>query len=84
MVKKKIDPADGCKYSLSELQEHYGGKYSKKVAFLDCDSPKDGPPFFGGGLGLSTGGIAWKVPRRARIEVELTVITLLQESFRVL
>lgn len=83
MVKKKIDPADGCKYSLSELQEHYGGKYSKKVAFLDCDSLKM-VPFFWGGLGLSTGGIAWKVPRRGRIEVELTVITLLQESFRVL
>lgn len=82
MVKKKIDPADGCKYSLSELQEHYGGKYSKKVAFL-CDSLKM-VPFFLGGLGLSTGGIAWKVPRRARIEVELTVIALLQESFRVL
>ncbi|CAK9083274.1 Hypothetical protein SCF082_LOCUS39540 [Durusdinium trenchii] len=30
MVKKKIDPADGCTYSLVELQEHYAGKYKKK------------------------------------------------------
>ena len=59
-------------------------KILQEGGLLGLRFPKDGPLFFGGGLGLSTGGIAWKVPRRARIEVELTVITLLQESFRVL
>lgn len=30
MVKKKIDPVDGCAYSLAELEAHYARTYKKK------------------------------------------------------